>query len=94
MSITNKLTGEVYDYKVGSLDERKFIRVMDGLNCGNNEKLFFETEIEYKIYRTISDHKHLEQYKTILISKQDLIKNNWQAFIDWVENPEISTFQL
>ena len=46
MNITNKLTGEVYDYKVGSLDERKFIRVMDGFNCGNNEKLFFETEIE------------------------------------------------
>ena len=94
MNITNNLTGEVYKYKVGSLDERKFIRVMDGLNCGNNEKLFFETEIEYKIYRVISDYKHLEQYKTILITKKDLIKNNWQAFIDWVENPEISTFQL
>ena len=94
MNITNNLTGEVYKYKVGSLHERKFIRVMDGLNCGNNEKLFFETEIEYKIYRVISDYKHLEQYKTILITKKDLIKNNWQAFIDWVENPEISTFQL
>tara|TARA_B100001094_G_scaffold163412_1_gene158154 strand:- start:722 stop:1006 length:285 start_codon:yes stop_codon:yes gene_type:complete len=94
MNITNKLTEEVYNYKIGSIDERKFIRVMDGLNSGNNEKLFFESEIEYKIYRTLSDNKHLEQYKTVLISKKDLINNNWQAFIDWVENPEISTFQL
>tara|TARA_B100000780_G_C20848737_1_gene337306 strand:+ start:320 stop:604 length:285 start_codon:yes stop_codon:yes gene_type:complete len=94
MNIINTLTGEVYNYKVGSVDEKKFIKVMDGLNCGNNEKMYFETEIEYKIYRVISDNKQLEQYKSVLISKQQLIKNNWDSFIDWVDNPTKSSFQL
>ena len=52
--IVNALTGEKYNYKVGSLDERKFWRVnipftKDGVT--NSVKLFYVSPSEYEYHR-------------------------------------------
>ena len=55
--IVNALTGEKYNYKVGSLDERKFWRVTipftkDGVT--NSTKLFYISPSEYEYHRDIN----------------------------------------
>ena len=54
--IVNALTGEKYNYKVGSQDERKFWRVIipftkDGVT--NSVKLFYVSPSEYEYHRYI-----------------------------------------
>ena len=92
MNIVNTLTKEKYDYKIGSLDERKFTRVIDAVNTG--EKMFFENEIQYKLFKIIRDNDHLEKYKTLLIQKSDWLERNWDAFLDWVDDPSSNFIQF
>ena len=92
MNIVNTLTKEKYDYKIGSIDERKFTRVIDAVN--NGEKMFFENEIQYKLYRIIEDNNHLEKYKPLLIEKSDWLERNWDSFLDWVNNPSVNFIQF
>ena len=61
--IVNALTGERYNHKVGSQDERKFWRVTipftkDGVT--NSVKLFYISPSEYEYHRDINIETHIK----------------------------------
>tara|TARA_B100001769_G_scaffold47332_1_gene33797 strand:- start:94 stop:462 length:369 start_codon:yes stop_codon:yes gene_type:complete len=54
--IVNAVTGDKYDFKVGSIDEKRFWRVIvpftkDGVT--NSVKLFYENPKEYQFHRDV-----------------------------------------
>jgi len=94
MQIINALTEQRYPIHVGTLGERKFIRVGDGYSPGAPDKKFFESEGEYKIYKILLENPKLEQYKTVMVNRVKHINSNWEEFTKWVTDPGSSTFKL